>query len=99
MLNSAADLQVCDILLILYLNGMAIFVRTLFCLIKGRPSTITENERTALTMLEEKEKEYDQLLKEVEMHENYLLLICRYVTFFTCCETLVSLTGSTEIIL
>jgi hypothetical protein len=52
---------------------MAIFVRTLFCLIKGRPSTITENERTALTMLEEKEKEYDQLLKEVEMHENYLL--------------------------
>ena len=34
---------------------------------------ITENERTALTMLEEKEKEYDQLLKEVEMHENYLL--------------------------
>lgn len=63
----------CAKLLILYLNGMAIFVRTLFCLIKGRPSTITENERTALTMLEEKEKEYDQLLKEVEMHENYLL--------------------------
>jgi len=52
---------------------MAIFVRTLFCLIKGRPSTFTENEKTALTMLEEKEKEYDQLLKEVEMHESYLL--------------------------
>lgn len=45
----------------------------MFCLIKGRPSTFTENEKTALTMLEEKEKEYDQLLKEVEMHESYLL--------------------------
>jgi hypothetical protein len=64
------------------LSGMAIFVRTLFCLIKGRPSTITENERTALTMLEEKEKEYDQLLKEVEMHIITQFEFCRLLNIY-----------------
>lgn len=42
-----------------------------FLCYKDPLSEYTEGERRALTMLEEKEREYQQLLKEVERNSKY----------------------------